>query len=47
MSATIVLPGFGDIDAVRVIASGDLFAVIQDKYPSEAGASGAPGHCVP
>jgi diadenosine tetraphosphate (Ap4A) HIT family hydrolase len=36
----LILPAFGDIEPSRVLASDDLFAVIQDKFPI------SPGHAL-
>jgi len=36
-SAPIVLPAFGLVEAERVLAHDDLFAVVRDKYPISPG----------
>ena len=36
-AAPLALPAFGRIEAVRVLALDDLFAVVSDKYPVSAG----------
>ena len=40
MAQKLTLPAFGDIEPSRVLASDDLFAVIQDKFPI------SPGHAI-
>jgi ATP adenylyltransferase len=39
MSPLIQLPEFGEIDASRVMAQDELFAVVRDKYPVTQGHS--------
>ncbi len=33
----LMLPAFGEIEAARLLASDDLFAVVSDKYPVSPG----------
>lgn len=35
--SSVTLPAFGEVEAVRVLASDELFAVVSDKYPVSPG----------